>query len=549
MGTLRVDERGLGRPYFYAEVAGFEVLSPFSEKQTQAYLHELQRQREMLTYFIPEADRRRSDGAQAIVLDDQPTPASASSLLIGRSQVAMPESIVRMSVNAMRGTPPDELVRIPGAGRPGISWACAVAPDNLVFYTNIFGFDYARQSRTSGVESASRGLSHVFPLAAVYQQRRPRWPAWVETGLDLFGARFYAEQTLQVFTLIKLSVPPIDLSIEHAFAADRPDDPADVRQLRAQAACMLATWALAGSRGVDSGEGEARRQAFWRLAARTCYEPLTESLFVEHFGENAWSELRRAWTLTAASQSRAKGPASWAIYWPERQPMFPAVPVRRATRAELVRIKSEYEWCIGREFARAAPELAAQCLDQAGRRLRMAYADGERDARFLALLALYEVDVNLSADARRLVDEAVAAKTLRPRVYYHQARFREADERAKLESGNKLSAEQVRWVVEPLDHARVLRPALGEVYQLMTELWSSCEVAPPSDALAVLVDGAGLFPRDAVLGFNVALLHANAKEPKTAAEVAGRALRFAPAGSEVHARLRQLLALLATARS
>lgn len=523
---LRVDERGLGRPYLYVAVPGFELLSPFGESLTRAYALELQRQRVLLSRFIPDLATSNYDTPQAILVDDQPPVVGHDNLLIGRSY-ALPEGVVRQSLNAIRGVPVDQKARAAAGGRATITWSRALSADSVVSYTSIFGYDYARQSGAGQVVAAPGGLSHVFPLASLYEHRRPRWPSWLEDALADLGPRFFSAQTLQFFMFVKLTPPPPDLKIESVFAPHRGDDPIDLQRARRQAAAVLVNWALVGSTS-DAGmtEGSPHQGAFWRFANQAGREPVTEEMFARYFGEGAWETVRREWSKGAADQARTRTAQSLGTYWPQVQPAFPTPVVRRATRAELVRVKSEYEWRIGREFAAAAPELARQCLDQAGRRLRQAYADGERDPQFLAVFALFEADAGKPEDARRLIDEAAATGVIRPRVYFHQARFRYLDEAAQLAGPDgKFSLDQARRILAPLERTFAQRPALGEAYRAAAEVWLRCATPPDREDLEKLVAGPQLFPRDAVLAQYVATLLLQAGLTAEAKEVVAQAQR------------------------
>lgn len=97
-------------------------------------------------------------------------------------------------------------------------------------------------------------------------------------------------------------------------------------------------------------------------------------------------------------------------------------------------------------------------------------------------------------------------------------------------------------ILQPLRIARAQAPALREVYQLMTEIWAAAAELPADDALAELLDGARLFPRDPQLLSNVALLHARAGRLAQAEALLVEGLRFTAAGSETKTRVQQMLA-------
>lgn len=468
---LTVDERGLGRHYLYAAVPGFELLSPFSPAQTAACAQELQRQRALLSVFLPELVTPPYDAPQAIFLDDQPPAPGPGKILAGRSHL-LTEGVQRQSLDAIRGVPAQAWANKNRPTGTSISWSRAVGPDREIFYTSVYGFNYVRQTGENAAAAADRGLGFIFPLAAFYEHRRPRWPVWLEDGIDGLGPRFLSEQTLQFFMLSRLSPPPAGFTPADLFSPDpRSRDPV-AAETRRQAACVLVNWALVGDNSSTMlGADDSRRETFWRFANRATGEPVTEEMFNTYFGSSAWPEILAMWRRAADYQTHARVPQALGVYWPEHRPRFSPVAVRPATRAELVRIKSEYEWRIGREFANAAPDLARQCLDQAGRRLRWTYAAGEREPQFLAVLALFEADAGSAADARTYLEAAVAAKVVRPQLYLQQANFRLEDEKAKLSAPNeKLSLAQARHILEPLAVARSQRPALPDVFRQMTSV-------------------------------------------------------------------------------
>lgn len=540
---MTVEERGLGRAYFYAAVPGFELLSPFSKAQTEAYARELQRQQAMLSMFIPELAVSPYDALQTIFLDDQPPAPTGNMPLAGRTQV-LAEGVLRQSLAAIRGVPSTPWKGKATPSRAIISWSRAVAPDGLIVYTSVYGFDYVRQSG-KGVSGADRGLSFIFPLPVAYEHRRPHWPVWFEDGIDALVPRFYSEQTLQFFMFPGLKPPPVGLGIEDVFAPADSDRSPEAREVRRQAAGLFVGWALCVDNGSVMRGEEERRDAFWRFARRACTERVTEMMFVEHFGADAWDELMRRWirmTTPSGNRRTSGGPGIIGTFWPEKNPTFPPVPVRPATRAELVRVKSEYEWRVGRDFAEALPDVSRQCLDQAGRRLRWAYTAGERDPRFLAVLALFETDIGSPTEARARVEEATATGVVRPQLYLQQARYRHADEKAKLASPQeKLTADQVQHVLQPLLVARAQRPPLAEVYGEMTSLWVGASALPEPGDLAILAEGLRLFPRNLPLAYNVALVHLKAGDRTRALEIVRHALAQAAERATIRPHLVKLL--------
>ncbi len=94
--------------------------------------------------------------------------------------------------------------------------------------------------------------------------------------------------------------------------------------------------------------------------------------------------------------------------------------------------------------------------------------------------------------------------------------------------------------LEPLEIARRQRPALNEVYQAMTELWLRSAAPPLPEDLEKLREGLRLFPRDAALAYNIAVLLVRGGQRSPAAEIVAQALRLAAGDSAMQESLLKL---------
>jgi hypothetical protein len=556
LNPLVIEAPRYSRPYLYCEVAGFQILSPFTEEQTKDFARELLRQRALLNLVISPEFQARYDAPLPFILDDEPpwnaneiyaamdamSPGSrvereeaARNLEQARSKgttmlkgatYSAPDVVIRQSLEAIRGRPKRSDQPASGAST---RTARAVSTDSVAFYLDLYGID-----SVSTVAKDRPALRYAFPMSALYELRRPRLPEWVEDvigGRDtvgIFRSRFFEPDGLRISPAPFMTLPVTGLTVEGAFA-DRPAiEPSGTTTARRGFMYVFATWALLE-------DNAARARAFWQFVDRATAQPVTEAVFAASFGPDGWKELQRYWGRHTDKFARSDEafPAPKGLVVGEPQ-------VRPATRAESVRIRSEYEWRIAREFSIGDPTLGQQGLDQAGVRLRKAYDDGERDPRFLAVLALWECDTGKRTDARLHLEQAAAAKVVRPSVYFELARLRLAEERAKLTTPDgKLDGEQTRRVLEPLEVALTQHPALNEVYQLLTEVWARSAIAPTRENLAALAEGVRLFPRDPVLAYKVGMLHAHEGAAQEAADIATQGLRFA-ANSDIRARLLKL---------
>jgi hypothetical protein len=144
------------------------------------------------------------------------------------------------------------------------------------------------------------------------------------------------------------------------------------------------------------------------------------------------------------------------------------------------------------------------------------------------MLALFEADAGAPTDAQKLIDEAAATGVARPRIYFHQARFRFLEERAKVaKPDDKFTLEQTRHIFAPLETALAQRPALSEVYRAAAEIWAHCDTPPPAEVVEKLRTGPRLFPRDAVLAQYVATLLLQSGMASEAKHVVEQALNVA----------------------
>ncbi len=536
---FRVDEASFGKRYLYVEVPGFEILSPFDEPLTRLYAKELQRQRAVLSFYIPDTSLNMDDVPAAIILDDKPAPAGMVKSE-GRSYLPAASALGQV-LAAIRGaaTPPKVSGFQPRAST--VTWFRAELPDHLMFYVSIHGFDYARQAE-GRVGMASRAFSDLFPVSTVYTHRRPQWPGWVEFGLETLGARFYSEQTLEIRVISRLDPPPPGLRIEDAFPSSFTEWPRTTVQR--QAAVAFVTWAFSMPFEQALSGTPERTLAFWRFVSDTAHERLTAELFARHFREGDWTDFLRSWAQWAQAQKYARTPTTVATLWPENPPRVKAITPRPATRAELARLKGEYEWRLARELSREAPELTGLCLDQAKRRLLTAYNDGERDPRFLATLALFEADTATAEEAIPYLEAAAATRVVRPMLYYELARIRWELAQRGLPADAHVSVEKVRTALESLNIAHAQAPALLESFRLASAAWNRCEALPTPDELTAVTVGTRLFPRDAVLAYNTALLNLKCGNWAKAEALATEALALEPDSSNLHAPLEKLVAAI-----
>lgn len=286
---------------------------------------------------------------------------------------------------------------------------------------------------------------------------------------------------------------------------------------RAQAA-LLYRWAL-------DGEPADRRAGFFRLVTRAAREPLTEAACRAELGldyEQLGAALRR-YLPHALRFSLTLQPAPSA---PKVAPIG-----RLATRAEIARLKGEWERLTIAYVKERQPDYIEAYVAQARSTLSRAYEKGERDPAFLAVAGLFACDVGEFATARPYLENAVKQGVVRPRIYWELARLRYQDALAHpYEPDGKLASNQVEDILGLLRKSQAWQPALRENYVLSLQTWLSTRAPVPPEEFARLHDGLKHFPREAFLYTSLAMLHLQNNQLTAARQLLAEGRRVVPAG-------------------
>jgi hypothetical protein len=255
-----------------------------------------------------------------------------------------------------------------------------------------------------------------------------------------------------------------------------------VEAWQAQSA-LFVRWGLAASDG-------AHRNAFWKFAERSALEGASEPLFQECFG----FDFAGANAQLAAYLPQAIRRANY--FAPAKMPKLPPLSLRNASHGQIARIKGDWERLEVPYVKSISPDLAAKYLEQARRTLKRGYDHDERDPRLLAVLGLCETDAGNTAAAREYLEAGARIGPMRPRAQLELARLRLADFRTQPETTEgRLTVRQTADVLRPLFEARAALPPLPEVYETIAAAWAASSATPTRGHLAVLAEGARLFPR------------------------------------------------------
>ncbi len=467
-------------PWQYGAVAGFEVLSLCDDELTREFLVGQRRG----TLFLPETFRKELSSPVQVVLW-----AGRNLPLAPTRKQSWWRSGYDFGWDSARGWFIPNII-------------AADEGDSLVMAANF--------QRVDEYESAAIHLARWR-----MQCEHPTLPWWIREGLagdyGLFPGDLgiqgigYRNRPTGNIRLPRLPWPDGaigDLIPLQEFFLHFPDETAGVSEMRlwhAQAG-LLVRWALFGP------ELRAERtRALWALAEVARYRPITEEDFQVAFG--------LCFTEAEQELARFREAARWDAPWIrvpgfERDlPEFGEFSLRRATEAEVARLRGNFERVEMSRWRATAPELAAKYEVAARRTLERGLRCASDDARVHAVYGLLEYETGHPAEARPHLEYAFAHGAAGSRALLALARVRLADLSVGLTAGDRLPEEVLERVLTPLFAAKDLRPALAEVYQCIGEVWERSAVAPRRGHLAALAEGVALFPDAAELRLQAVRLH------------------------------------------
>lgn len=345
------------------------------------------------------------------------------------------------------------------------------------------------------------------------ERRTPMLPPWLVEGILANHARLsLAEDSLTLKPMTWLSagesralprdplrpralLPAAEMFAPNALQGEGNQHPRRAQTLRLQVE-LFVRWALDPRNQV--------REAFWKFAARSGEERVTEELFTQCFGFG-FSDLRDQ--LNDYLPIALKAPLELGNAPEQRVMMNRPSP---ASRRDNLRIRGEWERLEIAYVQRSHPNVAGQYIEQARRTLRRAYDEGDRDPRLLSDLGLCEIDAGNAKAGIPLLEQAIAAGVTRPRAYFEVARFRFAQLLRDQPAERIFSAGDVAPVLEPLRQALTLTPPLPEIFGLLADVSVRYrEPIPPGDATALL-EGARCFGKNPPIAYRVAFALARA---------------------------------------
>ena len=541
---LLVEETHAGAGWTYASVPGYEFLSQCPSDQTEAFAEGVFRAHEVLKLMIPESLQVRLSVPTAFILYPQSKEKSLSGALVEQmNRVVQGQESGSRHVGVIPGLRLDD-------------------DDSTEIFTLLgsSGFDDAslrglnfpsRQAPGLGTPQGDSGLT----IQAGYAQflmasRRPKPPLWLLAGMvGLFNGSDTGLDDIVINEATWVSPE------ETRRLADDPDAPRTLIPLAelfapgipaktAQASSVLrrSVWLSEATlfiRWSFEDNDEKRIAAFRRFAVAACEGPVDERLFEACFGmgySRMRDELSDYLPLAVSRRVRITGNVKAA----------PPVTVRAATRAEVARIKGDWERRAARHMSSAYPTFSRTYLDQAKATFARAIEAGVDDPGVWGAAGLLFLSRQETGDAEAALARAVAGGVVRPVAYLALARLRYA--RALAESAPAkptLSLEEARSIESLVRRGLEQDPPLAGLYVLLSDLRSRVDDPHDDGSLALLDRGSRLYPELSALVYRTAVREWKAGDRGEAAALIARG-EAAASNQEAREAFRRLAEALRT---
>ncbi len=514
-----------GAAWRYTHPQGFEVLSLWSDSKTKAFASALLSARRQFDLLLPpEFQAQFSVPTVYLLVPDNGTDALSAPLMS------------------------ELLAHFPAAG------AASGRRPSVRFLPNLLLWD--RDALVVFVQSSPsiNDAPVVFSndrVRLALERRVPSLPRWFAAGFyELYigveyvqgaagtGAAGWMSREQATALAADPESPRQLMPLADLFAGPPPGGPAETPAralLRREEAALFIRWAL-------DGDGSPHRAGLWKFVSEASAGPVTESRFEALFGEDYVSIL-----------NDLSDYLPWALTHSLRLAPVPAaaeteIKMRDATPAEVGRIKGDWERLEMNRVAMEFPQLAPRYREHAQETLKLAYQENKTDPGLLAVMALFDLDCGKPEPADPYLRAAAAGRVVRPRVYYELARmlFNELIKAQPDPARARLSPIQAATLLGLLDQARAQSPALPEVYGLYFEIAQAAAAQPTPSLLQVFREGVQLFPGNAPLIYDTAVMLARSGAVDAANIVLQNGLGVA-AEPALRARMARLQAALAPA--
>jgi hypothetical protein len=450
------DVKGI-RPWLYAEIPGYQILSLASEKDTRTVLEKIQRAARFTPLFFP---------------------SRAATSFTARSTLFLHHFAGERTVD-------DAARRLQLSFKPRAFTVSA--GDSFV--------EFPTSERLADWLAGKQLPSTFFSVSELVL---PRIPVWYREGLStLLSAAHASDSYIQTHPLNWQRTPVMPL--RNLLAVEREEQfqalNATPRNLSAfrTGALLFAHWAYLGDKG-------RRRAALLDFVNGASEHSANETLFRRCFGmgyDEAQSVLdeyarKQAWRPGRIPLPKTRAPEKAA-----------AIVVRPATPGEVARVVGESYLLLADTAAGAD---AARYRQKARSVLEGAYHGGDRDARLLAQLGFLEISDQHWDQARDYLESSAALNVPLPRAYLNLALLRLAKCGAAIGDTTALTEQQCRDVLAPTLTALSLQPPLADAYALAADIFKRGVIRPTSEQLILLSAVAQHYPRNIPLIANVTLV-------------------------------------------
>lgn len=493
---LLVEDVKRGIPWVYAEDERHQILGRCDESTARTFLRSLQQAQYVLNALLPPEFQGQSDLPNIYVLYSQ------------RMQPLLPQQLMDDAYRRAKDGKEPRAVMIPNL--------------RLTDRDNAIAFVYIDEDRPNDSLFYTSSAVRLLLL-----RRTPQLPDWFVDGFS----RAYANMKLYADTYIferaewcskeqteriqkDPEFPRALLSMDELFSpASYPTEASQEWEKRTwlDQTALFVRWGL--------GESPERVSAFWTFVDRASTEPVTERLFQECFGFGYADARDRLsdYLARAVKQPIVRRTKDWTAPKTARP--------RDATEAERISLKGEWDRQVLLYVRRNVPRAEKRYLDQARKTLDTVAYQKNPDLRAKNSLALLELECGNDAQARKLFEELISAKEARPRAYFELARLRFRHARA-FPSGadGRLSREQVKDILDPLNALRSRKPALLESYVLYAAAIHFGEDPLSPAQTAVVREGLSRFPKSGSLALLAATLFLENGDSAGSAAVVERAL-------------------------
>ncbi|HZZ19610.1 MAG TPA: hypothetical protein VFE25_09580 [Opitutaceae bacterium] len=546
VSAARVD-----KPWHYASMPGFEVLTRASKETTYAMLDSLQRGLWLQNDVMPKEWLPNPVVPYTVIIDD----TDLTKVPLG--QPHSNEIVLEAPADADSWGP---------LANKALIWSDQLPAhdaDTLAFSTNVFGIEV--ENMTYGSVSMERlgrcapplpkwviaGLigqkSGVFREGFVpYVSKGLFGPGWIHKATGPGTIWVSMEETKRMAQQSTFTVPPLG----ELFSEAPPR--ADAIGPWESEAALLVRWALLGP-GKDNVD---QSNAFRELVRRARKEPITEKVFRECFG---YGYDKMESDLALFLKTTIGKPMLVDLDMPSN---FPKPVLYQATADQVGRILGDWLRMEGDSLKERDPDMSRESLYYAGRTVLRAYREDNglihhmdpaapdqpsptpapagspttaldlsaakiHDPRLLTVLGLYARDVGSNKKAREFLAAGTEAKVVRPRAYFVLSELLLKRALAKPDGAEgRISAAQGQSALVPLRLA-LKSGATAEIYRLMVDIWANGDARPTEADAEELASGAELFPRDTELAYNTALICAKGGQAKVAARLIDKAVEFA----------------------